>query len=363
MPFGRYYGSVDATPLFVVLLDEYYQRTADHALVEELWPHAEAALGWIEHFGDADADGFVEYQRQRPTGLAHQAWKDSDDAIFHADGRLAEGPIATCEVQGYVYAALRAGVRLATMVGLEPRAKELARRAERLRRRFERAFWCEELETYAIALDGAKKACRVRSSNAGQCLLSGLVPHERAERLARTLMAPDSFSGWGIRTLAQGMPRYNPMGYHTGSIWPHDNALIALGLSRLGFREPVLSIFSGLFDAGRHFDLERMPELFCGFEREPSAGPVLYPVACAPQAWAAGSVFLLFQACLGLEIDAPRRVLRFNQPRLPPEIEWIEIRELPVGEAVVDVLLQRHEEDVGVNVLRREGSVRTIVEK
>jgi glycogen debranching enzyme len=363
MPFGRYYGSVDSTPLFVILLDEYYQRTADRELVEELWSHAEAALGWIERHGDADGDGFVEYDRQRPTGLAHQAWKDSDDAVFHADGKLAEGPIATCEVQGYVYAAWRAGARLATVLGADPRAKELSRRAERLRRRFDRAFWCEELATYAIALDGAKRTCRVRTSNAGQCLFSGIVPLERAERLARTLMARDSFSGWGVRTLAEGMPRYNPMGYHTGSVWPHDNAIIALGLSRMGFHEPALAIFSGLFDAGTHFDLERMPELFCGFEREPSAGPVLYPVACAPQAWAAGSVFMLFQACLGLAIDAPGRVLRFNQPRLPAEIDWIEIRELQVGDALVDVLLERHEEDVGVNVLRREGTVRTIVEK
>jgi len=363
MPFGRYYGSVDATPLFVVLLDEYYQRTADRALVDELWPHAEAALTWIETYGDRDGDGFVEYHRQRPTGLLHQAWKDSDDAVFHANGELAEGPIAACEVQGYVYAALRAGMKLGMLLGLEPRAKELARRADKLRRRFDRAFWCEELGTYAIALDGRKRACRVRSSNAGQCLFSGLVSPERAAELSRTLLAAHSFSGWGIRTLSEGMPRYNPMGYHTGSVWPHDNALIALGLSRMGYNDLTLSIFSGLLDAGTHFDLERMPELFCGFEREPSAGPVLYPVACAPQAWSAASVFLLFQACLGLAIDAPRRTLRLSQPRLPPGIDWIEIRDLSVGEASLDVLFERHADDVGVNVLRREGSVRTIVEK
>jgi glycogen debranching enzyme len=363
MPFGRYYGSVDATPLFVVLLDEYYQRTADSALVDELWPHAESALAWIEKYGDQDGDGFVEYHRQKPTGLVHQGWKDSDDAVFHANGQLAEGPIALCEVQGYVYAALRAGARLGLQLGLEPRAKELARRAEKLKRRFDRVFWCEDLGTYALALDGRKRPCCVRSSNAGQCLFSGLVLPERAAQLSRTLLAEHSFSGWGIRTLSEGMPRYNPMGYHTGSVWPHDNALIALGLSRMGHNDLALSIFAGLQDAGTHFDLERMPELFCGFQREPGAGPVLYPVACAPQAWSAASVFLLFQACLGLAIDAPTRTLRLSQPRLPPGIDWLELRELSIGDATLDVLFERHEDDVGVNVLRREGSVRTIVEK
>jgi glycogen debranching enzyme len=363
MPFGRYYGSVDATPLFVVLLDEYYLRTADRDLVDELWPNAEAALAWLVTYGDRDGDGFIEYERQRATGLMHQGWKDSDDAIFHADGTLAEGPIATCEVQGYAYAAYRAGARLAALLELDPRAKELARRAERLRRRFDRAFWCEELGTYAIALDGRKRRCRVRSSNAGQCLFSGLVSRERAAVLSRTLLEGHSFSGWGIRTLAEGTPRYNPMGYHTGSVWPHDNALIALGLSRTGFNDLSLAIFSALLDAGTHFDLNRMPELFCGFPREAGAGPVLYPVACAPQAWSAASVLLLFQACFGLTIDAPRSLLHFGQPRLPPGIDWVELRELRVGDAVLDVLLERHEEDVGVNVLRREGSVRTIVEK
>jgi glycogen debranching enzyme len=363
MPFGRYYGSVDGTPLFVVLLHEYYQRTADRTLVEELWPNAEAALLWLDRYGDRDGDGLVEYQRRTDTGLLHQAWKDSDDAVSHRNGTLAEGPFALSEVQGYAYAAWRAGAKLATVLGLSAVAADLDARAERLRVTFELAFWCEELSTYALALDGGKRPCEVRSSNAGQCLFTGIASAERAERVAESLLDPASFSGWGIRTLAETESRYNPMGYHTGSVWPHDNALVALGLARYGLNRLALPVFSGLFEAGTFFDLNRMPELFCGFAREPGAAPVLYPVACSPQAWAAGSVFLLFQACLGLEIDAPKRTLRFRQPALPTAVDWVQIRDLVVGEATVDVLLERHESDVGVNVLRREGTLRTVVEK
>ena len=363
MPFGRYYGSVDATPLFVVLLWEYYQRTGDRPLVEELYDHAEAALSWVERYGDRDGDGFIEYQRLTENGLLHQAWKDSDEAISHADGKLAEGPFAVCEVQAYVYAAQRAGAKLCELLGRTERARELHERAELLRVRFEKVFFCEELSSYALALDGKKRPCRVRASNAGQCLFSGIVSEDRARLVADELLSEEFFSGFGIRTLSSNEVRYNPMGYHTGSIWPHDNALIALGFARYGLNDLAVRVFSGLFEAGLHFDLNRMPELFCGFPRESSEGPVLYPVACAPQAWAAGSVFLLFQACLGLHIDAPRRSLRFTGPELPPAIDWVELRNLEIGDATVDLVLERHANDVGVNVLRREGSVRIIVEK
>lgn len=363
MPFGRYYGTIDATPLFVILLHEYYRRTADRSLVDELWPAAEAALDWLDRFGDLDGDGFVEYHRRAGTGLVHQAWKDSDDAVFHRDGSAAEGPFAVCEVQAYAYGARLAGAKLARVLGLDSPAAKLESRAEALRVAFERVFWCEELATYALALDGSKRRCEVRASNAGQCLFTGIVTPERAERVADSLLDPASFSGWGIRTLAETEARYNPMGYHTGSVWPHDNALVALGLARYGLTRQVLPVFTGLFEAGTFFDLNRMPELFCGFARESAAAPVLYPVACAPQAWAAGSVFMLFQACLGLEIDAPRRTLRFRQPALPTAVDWVQIRDLVIGEATVDVLLERHESDVGVNVLRRDGPLRTVVEK
>jgi glycogen debranching enzyme len=268
-----------------------------------------------------------------------------------------------CEIQAFTFYALRSGAKLAELLGLESRAQQLRVRAHTLREKFEAAFWCEEIGCYALALDGQKRQCKVRASNVGQCLFAEIASPERAERIADLLSSDDFFSGWGIRTLGRREARYNPMGYHTGSIWPHDNALIALGLSRYGLNDRVLPITSGLFEAGTYFDLNRMPELFCGFRRQASEGPVLYPVACAPQAWAAGSVFMLLQACLGLEVDAPRRVLRFNQPKLPPMVDWLELRNLRVQDAVVDIALQRHTSDVGVNVLRREGLVRTIVEK
>ncbi|HKI36633.1 MAG TPA: amylo-alpha-1,6-glucosidase [Gemmataceae bacterium] len=363
MPFGRYYGSVDATPLFVLLAGAYFERTGDRAFVESLWPNVEAALQWIDRCGDRDGDGFVEYQRQSAAGLLHQGWKDSDDAIFHADGSPARGPIALCEVQGYVYAARRAAAALAAALGHADRSAELTRQAESLRLRFEQAFWCEELSTYGLALDGDKRLCRVRTSNAGHCLFTGIASPEHARRVARTLLAPESFSGWGVRTVASSEGRYNPMGYHTGSVWPHDNALIAQGLARYGLAEKALQIWTGLFEAGLYFDLHRMPELFCGFPQDPGEGPVRYPVACAPQAWSAASVFLLFQACLGLEINGLEAQIRFTRPQLPASLGELRIHNLEVAGAVVDLLLARHEHDVGVNVLRREGDVEVLVAK
>ncbi|HEX7579900.1 MAG TPA: glycogen debranching N-terminal domain-containing protein, partial [Thermoanaerobaculia bacterium] len=232
MPFGRYYGSVDATPLFVLLAGAYFERTGDRAFVESLWPNVRAALDWIDRYGDRDGDGFVEYERRSADGLLHQGWRDSEDAVFHEDGSPAEGPIALCEVQGYVYAARRAGAVLAATLGHTKEAEALEGQAEALRRLFEETFWCEDLSTYAMALDGAKRPCRVRSSAAGQCLFTGIVSPERARRVARTLLLPESFSGWGIRTVAASEARYSPLAYHDGSVWPHDNALIAEGLAR-----------------------------------------------------------------------------------------------------------------------------------
>jgi glycogen debranching enzyme len=363
MPFGRYYGSVDATPLFALLAGAYFQRTGDREFLESLWPNIEAAIEWIDRYGDIDGDGFVEYQRQSADGLVHQGWKDSDDAIFHANGSPALGPIALCEVQGYVYAAQRAAAVLAEELGYPHRAVELTDQAESLRARFEQAFWCEELSTYALALDGQKRPCRVRASNPGQCLFTGIASAERARRVARTLLAPDSFSGWGIRTVVASERHYNPMSYHNGTIWPHDNALIAWGLARYGMADQALQIFNGLFEAGMYFDLHRMPELFCGFAQEPGDGPVLYPVACAPQAWAAASVFLLLQACLGLEIQARQPQICFTRPHLPASVDELRIHNLQVGEGTVDLLLTRHDHDVGVNVLRREGDIEIILAK
>jgi glycogen debranching enzyme len=363
MPFGRYYGSVDATPLFVYLAAAFYDRTGDREFAQSLWPHVQSALAWMDHHGDRDGDGFVEYERRSGAGLVHQGWKDSDDAVFHADGSLAGGPIALCEVQAYVYAARRAGARLAAVLGHDQRAAELEAQAEALSRRFDEAFWSEELQSYALALDGDKRPCLVRSSNAGQCLFSGIVPQGRAQRLVHTLLHPDSFTGWGVRTIASSEARYNPMSYHNGSIWPHDNALVALGLARYGFGDEAVRLLDGLFDAAMYFDLQRMPELFCGFAQEPGEGPVLYPVACAPQAWSCASMLLLLQAVLGLEVDGPRRQVHFTRPRLPERLRELKILNLQVADASVDLLLVRHARDVGVDVLQRNGDVRVVVVK
>jgi glycogen debranching enzyme len=361
MPFGRYYGAVDATPLFVMLAGEYFRRSNDLEFARSLWPNVEAALEWIDRFGDRDGDQFVEYQRRAPDGLLHQGWKDSDDAIIHADGSPANGPIALAEVQGYAYAAWRSAAVLAAALGKPQLARDLIDRAESFRSCFDEAFWCEELGTYALALDGEKQPCRVRTSNAGQCLFSGIALPERSAQIARTLLLPESFSGWGIRTLAVNEARFNPMGYHTGTVWPHDSALVALGLARYGHTAEALEIFSGLFAAGMSFDLHRMPELFCGFGRTAGEGPVLHPVACAPQAWAAGSVLLLLQACLGLEVDGVENRVVLTRPQVPVELKEIRLHDLEVAGARLDLSISREGGDVAVKVLRREGKVQVLV--
>lgn len=361
MPFGRYYGSVDATPLFVMLAGEHYRRTADLDFALSLWPSILAGLEWLERYGDKDCDGFVEYERHASSGLIHQGWKDSDDAIMHADGSPAQGPIALSEVQGYVFAAWRSGAALAAALGLNDLARDLEHRASELFVRFDEAFWCDDLASYALALDGDKRPCRVKASNAGQCLFTRIARPDRARSVARTLLAPESFSGWGVRTLAASEKRFNPMGYHTGTVWPHDNALIAWGLGRYGHRAEALEIFSGLLGAALSFDLCRMPELFCGFERAPGEGPVMHPVACAPQAWAAGSVLLLLQTSLGLEVDALGGRVVLTRPRLPVELTEIRIHDLEVAGSTVDLAVSQDGDDVAVKVLRREGEAQVVV--
>jgi len=361
IPFGRYYGTVDATPLFVMLAGAYYRRTADRELVTALWPNILAAIDWIERFGDVDGDGFIEYAQRNASGLVHQGWKDSHDAIFHSDGSEPAGPIALCEVQGYVYAAYVAAAELALMLGDSDRAQIWTSTADHLRERFDEAFWIDELGTYALALDGSKQPCRVRASNAGHGLLTGIVREDRAARLVATLMDSTMFSGWGVRTLATDAARYNPMSYHNGSVWPHDNAIIAAGCARYGFTAEALQIAQAMFDASQFMDLHRLPELFCGFARQPSVGPTLYPVACLPQAWASGAVLLLLRACLGLEIDAVDRLVRFHRPVLPDFLEGCIITGLEVGDAVVDVAVQQHADGVRIRALRRVGDIDIVV--
>jgi glycogen debranching enzyme len=357
VPFAQYYGSVDATPLFVLLAGLYVERTGDEETLAELWPSIEAALSWIDGPGDPDKDGFVEYQRASEQGLVNQGWKDSFDAIFHADGRLAEGHIALSEVQGYVFAGKRLAALCAMRLGLAEAARQLEAEAQRLAERFEEAFWCEELGTYALALDGTKTPCRVRTSNAGQLLFSGIVREDRARKVAAELMRSDFFTGWGIRTVARGEARYNPMSYHNGSIWPHDNALIALGFARYGLKHSVEQVFKALFDAATYMDLRRLPELFCGFRREKGRGPTLYPVACAPQAWASATPFTLLEAALGLEFDARRGEIRLRNPRLPTFLNEVILRELRLGSASVDLRIRQHGDDVSLEVMKSRGRV------
>ena len=357
VPFGRYYGSVDATPLFVLLLGEYFARTGDLETVRRLWPNAEAALKWIDTYGDHDGDGFVEYYRKTKEGLANQGWKDSQDAVFHRNGHYAEGPIALCEVQAYVYGAKQHAAKLAAALGHLQQAASLRDQAETLRRNFEEKFWCEELSVYAIALDGAKQPCRVVSSNSGQVLLTGIASAERAERVAQTLLSPACFSGWGIRTIGLSEQRYNPMSYHNGSIWPHDNALIALGLARYGHKQAAAQVFSGLFDAATYMDLRRLPELFCGFSRRQRNAPTQYPVACSPQAWASATMLSLVQASLGLEMLDSSNEIAFYRPLLPAFLDELHLRNLTLSSGSADVLLRRHGDEVAVTVTRRDGKV------
>ena len=357
IPFGRYYGTVDATPLFVLLAGAYYARTGDLAFIRGIWPQVQLALTWIDRHGDFDGDGFVEYRRRSDEGLVQQGWKDSQDSVFHADGRLAEPPIALCEVQGYVYEARRAAALLARAMGDSVLAVGLAEQAHELQERFEHAFWCEEIGCYALALDGDKQPCRVPASNAGHALWSGIASPAHAARVAEALLGSDFYSGWGIRTIPCKRARYNPMSYHNGSIWPHDNALIASGLARYGHTDAALQVMTGLFDASLNFTQHRLPELFCGFPRRSGEGPTLYPVACSPQAWSAGAVFGMLQACLGIDIDANGRSISFHAPRLPEYIEWLEMRDLRVGDASVDLLLQRHHHNVGVEIMRKQGEL------
>ncbi|MEW5917507.1 MAG: amylo-alpha-1,6-glucosidase [Gemmatimonadota bacterium] len=357
VPFAQYYGSVDSTPLFVMLAGAYHDRTGHDEFIRELWPAITLALEWMDRYGDRDGDGYVEYARYSSRGLEQQGWKDSFDSVYHADGTFARGPIALCEVQGYVYDAKRAGARLARRLGDTALATTLQRQADDLRARFNRDFWCEEIGTLAVALDGEKAPCRVRTSNAGQALACGIVESEHVDVLTDTLMSDDSFNGWGIRTVAATEPRFNPMSYHNGSLWPHDNALIALGLSRYAKKESAMRILTGLFEASSFMDLNRLPELFCGFPRYAGQGPTLYPVACSPQAWASAAVFQLLCACIGLTFSPAKPQLRFEHPVLPSYLSWVKIRNLQVGDGLVDLVLTRHAYDVSVNITQKEGDV------
>ena len=340
LPFGQYYGGVDTTPLFVILAGAYADRTGDLDFVKSLWPSLQAAMSWIDGPGDSNGDGFLDYARGEATGLANQAWKDSEDSIFHADGSFPVGPVAVLEVQGYSFAARNAMASLAAHLGELKDAEGWAASAERLRAAVEERFWMPEARFYGIAIDGKGALCRVRASNVGHLLYCGLPAPERADSVADQLLTPALNSGWGIRTLAEGQARYNPMSYHNGSVWPHDSALAAAGLARYGRRDATVRLLNQTFETAVHFGM-RLPELFCGFARRPGEAPIAYPVACLPQAWAAGCVFMMLQACLGIHIDGWRGEIHVHNPTLPDGIDHLNIKELKVGGSTVDLAFHR----------------------
>ncbi len=361
VPYSAYYGSVDATPLWLILLAETHAWTGDDALLGSLWPNVLAALAWIDGPGDIDGDGFVEYRRRAGRGLANQGWKDSGDSIRHADGRLAEGPIALAEVQGYVYAARRAMARLARHRREPDLAARLDGQADSIQRRFDEAFWLPSARFYAMAVDGDKRPVASIGSNVGQALWTGIIPPERTARVAERLTEPDMFSGWGVRTYASGQPGYNPVGYHTGSIWPHDNAIIAAGLKWAGAPDDANLLAGRLIESAQWFPGFRLPELFCGFDRGTVGAPVAYPVACSPQAWSAASPYFLLSTMLGLRADAGARRLELVHPKLPEWLGQLKLTGLPVGAGSVDLLVHRWRGRTSAEVLDSRGDIDVLI--
>ncbi|MEZ0261166.1 MAG: glycogen debranching N-terminal domain-containing protein [Alphaproteobacteria bacterium] len=366
IPHTPYYGTADATPLFISLAGAYFARTGDVAFIKTLWPHVMRALEWIDTYGDRDGDGYVEYQRGAESGLGNQGWKDSVDAISHADGRLAPGPIALCEVQGYVYAGKRDAAVMAKALGYHDRAQNLEKQAAALKEKFNRDFWWEEAGTYALALDGDKKPCHVLSSNAGHLLFSGIVPEDRAKRVGAALMSPAMFSGWGVRTLGSGEKRYEPVkppeGYHNGTVWVHDTALCAAGMAKYGMSEASARLMQALFDAAQHLPGLRLPELFGGLPREAGQPPARYPVACSPQAWASASESLLLQAMLGITVDGIGKALHVRQPRLPAFLDELTVSGLKIGEGAVTLRFYKENDETVVEAPERSNGITVVLE-
>jgi glycogen debranching enzyme len=357
LPHTPYYGSVDSTPLWLIVFGATFDWTGDRGLVDRLWPNAMAALDWIDKYGDRDGDGFVEYERRSERGLLNQGWKDSSDAIRDRTGREAIPPIALAEVQGYVFDAKRRMARLARIRGEDELATRLDADADTLAKRFEVAFWIEDQRYYALGLDREKKQADAIGSNPGQCLWSGIVAPERARDVVDQLLRPSMFSGWGIRTFGADQRGYNPIGYHTGTVWPHDTSLIAAGFKRYGFDDASNRLAGQMMEAAQGFPDFRLPELFCGFDKTDAHTPVPYPVACSPQAWAAGSSFLFLETMLGLRAHAERNELELLHPHLPDWLGKVTLTDLRVGDASVDLLFHRWRGTTSAEVLRKVGDV------
>ncbi|MGB9661489.1 MAG: glycogen debranching N-terminal domain-containing protein [Moorellaceae bacterium] len=360
VPHSPYYGSIDATLWFVILLGALYRWTVDQKFLQEMADPLIRCMRWCIWYGDLDNDGYLEYLRESPVGLTNQGWKDSWDAVVDPAGHIPPGPIALVEVQAYYYLALQEAAVLLRVLGEDHMAAHLLRRANRLRQRFVRDFWLEDEGYLIFALDGEKKPIPTLVSNGGQCLFTGILSPDQARQVARRLLADDFYSGWGIRTMSKKEKAYNPMSYHNGSVWPHDNAIIAAGLRRYQCLAELCQVASGLFEASTFFAYNRWPELFCGFTRRGLTGPVRYPIACDPQAWAVGSLFSFLQSLLGL--DCRDKAIYINRPLLLPGAKRLEVRNLAVGQGRLDLAFEEKEGQVFCQVLRKEGEVRVIIE-
>ena len=360
IPHSPYYGTVDATPLWLMLYADYYAWTGDRAFLDQYWDHALAAMDWIDR--SCAATGYLAYQRYSDKGLQNQGWKDSGDCIVNAKGQLAEGAITLSEVQGYVYAAKTRLSYLALVRQEQALSERWSKDAKDLKQRFERDFWLPEQGYFALALDGEENVVDSITSNPGHCLGLGLFSEEKARSVAERLKAPDMFNGWGIRTLSSASPAYNPMGYHVGSVWPHDTGMIAAGLRSLGFTEQALEIAEGIIDMAAQQPYQRPPELFCGFERGSDGSPVRYPVACSPQAWATGSIFQLLQVMVNLVPDASNNCLRIIDPALPQSVQHLYLSNLRIGQTLLDLEFERANGATACRVVRKRGNLRIVIE-
>ncbi|HTY90625.1 MAG TPA: amylo-alpha-1,6-glucosidase [Methanocella sp.] len=361
IPQTPYYGTVDATPLFLILLSEYVNWTGDTGLLKALEGNVDAALKWIDDYADIGKRGFTSYAVRSRKGIFNQGWKDSFDAVGHSDGSLAKKPVAMAEVQGYVYLAKKSLAPLFQVLGRDGEGKRLENEAKALKERFNRKFWMENKKYFAEALD-ADGPCDVVASNPGHCLWAGIIDDKYAGYLVDGLFREDMFTGWGIRTLSSEERRYNPLGYHNGTVWPHDNSIIAAGLKKCGFINEMSKLFTCIYEAARTFENFRLPECFCGLPRSMYRVPVKYPVACSPQAWSSGAMPFMFTSCLGLSPDALRKRLVISKPYLPPWLDRAQLNKLSVGGTLIDLDFRRIGDKTQVDTPKKKGDISVFVE-
>lgn len=362
IPHTPYYGTIDATLLFLILAVEYFHWTGDSRFIKKILPNLYAALEWIDKYGDIDQDGYVEYNPKNKRWALNQGWKDSRDSSIHQDGSLALPPIALVEIQGYVYQAKKGMAEIFFYLGEKNRAKKLEREAQGLKKRFNRDFWMEERKYFAFGLDYQKKQIASITSNPGHCLYSGIVNQDKSEAVVKKLLSDEMFNGWGIRTMGKNETGYNPASYHNGSIWPHDNSIIINGLIRYNYHGEAIKVIDGLIKASQYFKYSRLPELFCGFGRKETKRPIEYPVACSPQAWACGSIYLIIQSLLGIDVDAINNRI-YLKPILPDKINKVEIKNLKIGDNRVNFRLIKEGNHIKISEVKIEGNVKLILLK